>query len=564
MCGTGVGPEIWRDGQLRQAELRDQTREMACAIDELGMRVRRRLGEQLKRHILPALSGVFSDYYDRVSLASEYDPDDHHNLDLSFDLHEAVAKLGPILEDPTLHPTEVIKEAKAMLSEIKWPEISDDARNRVTSFFKEVIRLPWATPQKGDTPFLLSLATGSLKEVEVWRELRMLPAIAQRERRPMLNALRYYLEAVSRRDAKGQTYCRYLVITSGGRLPYGGDLRRRIEGLQRLISRWAVISRDIHGVHVIYRGTEMTLEATGAHVHANVVVEPENFMGERAWADYQAAMRRHFGTWVRDNGRVKDPKEIVKYVCKPTQLKRYIFDHSDENERFDRIEWIYRALYKTRLVAPLGAMRELWQQIEEDKLKPCSVKNQIRLVPKFEPGPRSKEKKPLGENVILSQMLSNRIHTPWAEPSVLIFGYTEQPTTKAGERNLERLNELRAEALDAWNANKAPAPKTATAIARAWLEAETAGEAGKVWAIGGSGATAANHSPPAAGGGIRGGVSREAGSIVHNSGVTVRDREADPPTKYPGGAPPGLVWESGCLIDPQTGEIFEDRGRDAA
>ena len=342
-----------------------------------------------------------------------------------------------------MHPQDVIKLARALLNSIDerepdrlrqrtpWPAMDMRHRADVRAWLSDVVALPWATPSVTEAPLLVGLVTGSMRQVETWRELRMLPAIAQRERRPMLNALRLYLDQHSRRDAKGATYCRYVVVTSGERVTWGGNLKGRMRRMQRLISRWAVVSAAEHGVQVVYRGAEMTLDAVGAHVHGNVVVEPTGFLGERAWADYLAAMRRHFGVWVRDNGRVAKPEEIVKYVCKPTEMARHVMGMPDRAERLRRIEWLYGALYKARLVAPLGPMRELWQQIEADNLKPLVIGGKVRLVPKFAPPEKSGEPNHDQENVLVGQVLSNRIHTPWAEPSALVLGYTVTPATSS-------------------------------------------------------------------------------------------------------------------------------------
>lgn len=561
VCGTGTGPAVWRDGQQQQDALAAQTRQLAAAIDELGHELR------------PALAATLGDLIGLIEAEYMYGPPANSWQPLVWGFCEALRGVSAALADPAQHAQDVIRLARDLLDSADdaepdplrqrtpWPQQLDERhRQDVRALLRDVVALPWATPRAAEAPLLVGLVTGSTRQVETWRELRMLPSIAQRERRPMLNALRLYLDTESRRDRDGATYCRYVVVTSGGRVPWHGDLRGRIERIQRQISRWAVVSRDEHAVHVVYRGTEMTLDDAGAHVHANIVVEPTHYMGERAWADYLAAMRRHFGVWCRDNGRVSDPKEIVKYVCKPTEQARHILGLVDQAERLARIEWLYRALYKVRLVAPLGAMRDLWRQIEADKLKPVVIGGKVRLTPKFTPPEKSNSPAQDQENVLVGHVLSNRIHTPWAEPSALVLGYTATPATAAGRRALERLEQMRADALLAWTANKAPAPATAVAIAQAWRGAATDQAARQVRALvnpGASGASAAL-SP------ARGSAGAVCHSMVHTSGVTVRRDFGPPDENSPGGVPPGLVWESGCLIDPQTGEIFDDRGRDAA
>lgn len=576
VCGTGTGPDVWRDGQKRQALLAEQTADLAKSIDDLGRDVvRPRLADAL----LPILDLIDSEYL--------FGPPAMSWQPIVWGFTEALRAIGRALEDPQMHAQDVMRRARDLLDSIDqhepdrlrtytpWPRMDMRHRDDVRAWLRDVVALPWATPSATESPLLVGLVTGATREIEQYRDLRMLPLVAQRERRPMLNALRLYLDGVSRRDGKGATYCRYLVITSGARVPFGGDLQGRIRSMQRLISRWAVVSAAEHQIDVVYRGTEMTNDNIGAHVHANVIVEPRCYIGAAAWTEYLTAMRRHFGVWVRDNGRVSDPAEIVKYVCKPTE----IFEHFQSPElpketKNARLEWLYRALYKARLVAPMGAMRELWQQIETDKMKPLVIGGVVKLVPKSTPAERSKDKKPVGENVIVGHVLSNRVHTPWAEPSVLILGYNKNPATKAGQRNLGLIAALGQTARAAWDANRAPAPATATAIAAAWLNADSDNSARGVHAIprrpdAKAGGNAAGGAPAGAGA-----MAMAAGDplyIVHTTSVTVPaisdspgGSSGHPPGKGFFDIPPGCFVDGNDLIDSETGEILgQYRGRAA-
>lgn len=113
-------------------------------------------------------------------------------------------------------------------------------------------------------------STGEIDEEESYRPIRFLPLIAQRERRPILNALRYY----QRNDPSG-AHLRYAVITAGPRVLAWGDLRGTQTRLQRQVSRWSHDADRDWDIEVVYRGTEFTRdEAATYHLHANVLYRP--------------------------------------------------------------------------------------------------------------------------------------------------------------------------------------------------------------------------------------------------------------------------------------------------
>ena len=98
---------------------------------------------------------------------------------------------------------------------------------------------------------------------------RFLPVIAQRDRRPMLNALRYY----QRHNPFG-LYLRLVVATSGQRVPSAATSGAGWGDAPRC-SRFAHEARKRFGVEVVYRATEFTVdEALGFHVHANLLLAP--------------------------------------------------------------------------------------------------------------------------------------------------------------------------------------------------------------------------------------------------------------------------------------------------
>ena len=66
----------------------------------------------------------------------------------------------------------------------------------------------------------ISAVTGVVDDVEAFRAVKFLPLIAQRDRRPMLNALRYY-----QANTEDGEWMRLAVVTAGVVIPAGGPLK---------------------------------------------------------------------------------------------------------------------------------------------------------------------------------------------------------------------------------------------------------------------------------------------------------------------------------------------------
>lgn len=581
VTGTETGPADWRDQQDRQDVLKQQTDRLVEAVDDLSGVLRMQLADDLVE-FLPLVDRI-------ADLPCLYPPD----RDAAWRFGGALRQIGRLLEDRQAYAQDVIAAAQDLLDaedrgpdrlgcRIEWPFFEhEDDRQELRAVLKRIVALPWATPRPGgEKPEKRGLITGESRDIDSPHELRFFPTVAQRKRRPTLNTLRYWLENSAKRDHEGQVYARFVVVTAGRRIPYGGDLQGALRGLNRKISRWAVESAQEWGVDLVFRGDEFTLDDFGAHPHANVVIEPQRRLSKARWRDYLRAMNRHFGAWTRDNGRVEDCREIVKYVVKPGDLEERILDLEDRGERLRRTEWIYRALLRTRLTAFYGDTRELRADFEDRKVKPCVVGGAVRLVPKFEPAQQTKQKDRSGENVILAFGLADREFTPYAEPSVLVMGYTETPKTKAGQKRLKIIQQAADEALTNWMSNGAPAPETAKAIARAWRAADSDEEARKIRALG------RNYRPPeseairrlstpaprGAAAGACAGAASAAPFIVHTVDLTVRpESEPEPDSWNTGPQPPppdpdtivfrsGRQIRSGYEIDPETGRSLGAAG----
>lgn len=159
--------------------------------------------------------------------------------------------------------------------------------------------------------------TGQADTLESWRNINVLPLVASRNRRPVLKALTYFLQ---RRPPSWGRY-RYAVVTSGERVEVFGDLRGRIQGLHRRISKWAAAAGDLFGIEVVHRQTEVTVdEDLSMHPHSNVVYRPTRRLSRAEWARFLMWSGEFLGSWWRDCGVVEDAAEIVKYCLKGDDL----------------------------------------------------------------------------------------------------------------------------------------------------------------------------------------------------------------------------------------------------
>lgn len=309
--------------------------------------------------------------------------------------------------------------------------------------------------------------TGLVAPIECYRAIRFLPVIAQRDRRPMLNALRYY----QRHNPFG-SYLRLAVVTSGKRLPLGGDLRERMQGLHRLISRFAHEARKPFGVEVVYRGTEFTVDpAIGFHVHTNLLYAPRGVLVGPRWQAFLSWAHRFFGVHWCDNGRLVKPEEAIKYPFKPAELERL---------EGPALAWVYREIRGLKIAQPLGDFAQFWRALKHGRLKVllvdgpdgaklCLVEKPKRPVPlggSYRSRRRRSEAAP--ENEIICQIAPQSRFCPRAEPVTLVRNYTENPKTWEGLLRLEEIKDIRRRARARWDANGAPdpAPLVATAETR--------------------------------------------------------------------------------------------------
>ena len=318
-------------------------------------------------------------------------------------------------------------------------------------------------------------ATGEIDDEECYRAIRFLPLIAQRERRPILNALRYF----QRHHSLGANL-RYAVITAGQRVPAWGDLRGAMARLHRQVSRWAHDASHEWGIEVVYRGTEFTRDnAPSYHPHANVLYAPRRVMSKARWSAFLRWSHSRLGAHWCDNGRLKDADEAIKYPFKPAELN---------SAPGGELVWLWWETHRMKFAQPMGAFAEFRQQLDRDGQKVAMVNRragarlEIVARSKRDPLEEKAEADPRRENLILCRTVPQFRFGPFAQPITLVVNYTDQPTTAEGRQRLAIIRQWNSQAREWWSANGAPAPSTARAIAAGQAAADP-GEAGRIAAF---------------------------------------------------------------------------------
>ena len=321
----------------------------------------------------------------------------------------------------------------------------------------------------------LANVTGEIDAEESYRAICFLPLVAQRERRPLLNALRWF----QKNTAHG-AHLRLAVVTAGSRIERFGPLRQTMTRLHRNVSRWAHEADQKWGVEVLYRGTEFTRDSAATyHPHANVLYRPRARMSKTGWSRFLSWSRSRLGAHWKDCGELAEPDEAIKYPFKPADL---------ESADGDELVWLWWECHRMKFAQPLGAFAEFRQGLDRNREKVVMVNRsgraRLEIVAKgrrdqvddIEPQDHIKE------NLIVCRTAPQFRFGPYAQPATLVMNYTTKPTTPDGRRRLAIIHHWNDQARKWWDLNGAPDPATARAVAAGQAAAEV-GQAGKITPI---------------------------------------------------------------------------------
>ena len=362
----------------------------------------------------------------------------------------------------------------------------------------------------------VGVMTSAMEPSSAYRSICFLPEVAQRDRRPMLNAL-----IVFRRKRRNHgKFMRYAVITAGRPIPLLGlslaeqsspeletsenfSLRDRISELSRSVSRTAQWADQVFDIDFVFRGIEFTVKQRdgdnffSVHVHANVLYTPRRRLKKNEWQKFLAGARAqlHGHHW-EDCGKLEHANEAIKYPFKPAELdSRRIGDAG--------VRWLYEQTFGLPMTQPLGAFRawcnDTFWTIDVDAdgksrrrqhrkaalveyasgahLDVISVRKRIGKPRDLHKIVRDDQLPP--ENVLLGYTMPQRRFSPWAEPIAKVMNYTASPMTTCGQATLDGIEAKRRHLRPNWHMNGAPDPEVALAVGRGQAAA-LEGDAGDV------------------------------------------------------------------------------------
>ena len=213
--------------------------------------------------------------------------------------------------------------------------------------------------------------SGSLEELPKFRRKMIIPHVAAMVRAPMVSALEYFLER--------NPHARFLTLTSGTRCTLDELDARLDEHLEKLgtFNEWL---RRKWGWQLVFRATELgtpevrdgrrvkeseagLLERDEAgkltlHVHTHAVIDGP-YLEPAAFSRMLSEFWEHWDHWLGDGGVIRDARECCKYLVKPGQILKMT---PEELAQLDR------ALYRRKLVSPLGKLRDEIRVREDARL----------------------------------------------------------------------------------------------------------------------------------------------------------------------------------------------------
>ena len=323
------------------------------------------------------------------------------------------------------------------------------------------------TRQDGPSMVMITAVTRQVTEVERFRNINFIPSMAQKNRRNMLNDLEHFLSVIDPNVAGA--FARYLVATYGQRIKvkYGRlNLLKAIRKFKKKLARWRAEARVRFGIRILFQGLEFPRDADGTyHLHANILyVPPLMLNGE--WEEFLAWSHAWFGTWIKDNGRIQNIREMVKYPFKPNDVRG-----ADGHE----LKWLYENTFKTRIVEALDTFREWrsWKNSQNLKVGRIAGRTYLRRPqPIFaerldDDGEKKERDRSSPENIIIARMTPGFYATLWSEPAILVMNYNPRTIFEKSRERLLEVELYSHEARAIWDAKGAPDPATALAMAAA-------------------------------------------------------------------------------------------------
>lgn len=320
------------------------------------------------------------------------------------------------------------------------------------------------------------------------RNINLLPDVAQRNRRQQ--------QLLFFKFAGSKPYLRYMVLTAGQRITALTEdgIKARKAVMTRRISKWAAYVRKRFKINVYLASIECPRkeEDDGSfsyHLHANIIYDgPKLSSGE--WEKFLNSTHNRLKWHLKDNGRLKDLNEAIKYVTKPED-----YDGIEGQE----LKWLFEEWYRGRsfltygkfkaFIADAKARRLKVVELSDGKLvfmqkntarrkteeeKMCDLANKLGVDPygftmdELKAAANAREGQEDGEapsNVVLTVTQPTTAFGPFREPLIIHFGINHNPKGRDSQARYADYLYYRFQALQAWEKNTSMTPDEARRIA---------------------------------------------------------------------------------------------------
>lgn len=304
-----------------------------------------------------------------------------------------------------------------------------------------------------------------------FRNILLIPDIAKRKRAETIRELAYFVENHPR--AK---HFRYMVATSGDRVPLcsAGALRSRRSKFLGRLRRFMSEAGQRWGVRFLYRGDEYTFNEMGAHFHENLIYYPSRYLRPDDWQAFLAFARSRLGqVWNHDGGKIKNLREVVKYVCKLSGNSEQVraggsgASWGADELTGPELAWLYHETVGGHSSQPLGEFADWLADMRQERQKVVGLKSaegatSLRLMQKPKKNPKPREAtggQNIPENIIINRTLPVPSKDGIFEPRTLVLGYTASPATGVGRDGLALISSNQRQARE-WASQKTEAHKS--------------------------------------------------------------------------------------------------------
>lgn len=274
---------------------------------------------------------------------------------------------------------------------------------------------------------LLGLCTGLTKELPSYKDLNFIPVVAKRKRNRMLQEASAYF------DMECETsIVRMWTFTQGVRFPmFDGvagreDFRRRWAEFHKRLNRLSAYLRKTWAIEFLYRGTELAGSKNGFlpdergrptfHLHSHVAVRLHKKLSPSDWNLMLRDVGSRWGDVWDEGGRLENPRELIKYVCKPADLLALLPD---------QLAQMMECTKGLSFARPLGSLREWRKSLKDDKLRVTQLGGAWRTVPDWNASDNCacavSDGKPRPRIVALTQPAP--VFAPMREPCAIVMNW---------------------------------------------------------------------------------------------------------------------------------------------